>query len=82
MRDELLRRMRTRGIVVDSATYNAASSFIDRQLGAEIARYVFGEAADYTRRLHSDPTVNKALELIEGAATQEDLLRRVPNGKP
>jgi carboxyl-terminal processing protease len=78
MREELLRRMRSRGIVVDSAIYNAGSDLIDRQLASEIARYVFGDAVEYSRRLRGDATVNKALELIDGAATQEELLRRVP----
>ena len=78
MRDELLRRMRSRGIIVDSAIYTAASSLVDRQIGAEVARYVFGDAVDYSRRLRGDPTMNKALELISGATTQQDLLRRAP----
>ena len=78
MRDELLRRMRARGITIDAATYNAASSLVDRQIGAEIARYVFGDAVEYSRRLRGDPIVNKALELIDGAATPQDLLRRAP----
>lgn len=81
MRADLLKRMQSRGIKVDSAVYDAASGLIDRQLGSEIARYVFGDATDYARRLRSDVTVNKALELISGAPTQKDLLRRVPNAK-
>jgi carboxyl-terminal processing protease len=76
MRDELLRRMRARGVTVDSATYAAASTLVDRQITAEIARYVFGDAVDYSIRLRGDAAVNKALELITGAATQQDLLRR------
>ena len=78
MREELLRRMRARGISIDTAIYNAASSLVDRQIAAEIARYVFGDAVEYARRLRTDATVNRALELIGGAATQQDLLRRAP----
>ncbi len=81
MRTELLRRMQARGIKVDPAIYNAASGLIDRQLGSEIARYVFGDATEYSRRLRGDVTVNRALELIAGVTTQQDLLRRVPNSK-
>jgi len=76
MRAELLRRMEARGIKVDAATYNGAAVLIDRQLGTEISRYVFGDATEYSRRLHGDPTVNKALELIDGVTTQQELLRR------
>jgi carboxyl-terminal processing protease len=82
MRAEFLRRLQARGVKVDPMIYNAASTLVDRQLGSEIARYVFGDAVDYARRLRTDATVNKALELIDGTATQADLLRRVPNNKP
>jgi carboxyl-terminal processing protease len=78
MRGELLRRMRSRGITMDSATYDAASNLVERQIGTEIARYVFGDAVEYARRLRTDAAVNKALELIAGAASPRDLLARAP----
>jgi carboxyl-terminal processing protease len=81
MRAELLRRMESRGIKIDAATYNAGSDLIDRQLASEISRYVFGDAVEYSRRLRGDATVNKALELISGVTSQKDLLRRVPSEK-
>ena len=77
MRAELLKRLQMRGVTIDSATYNSAATLLDRAIGSEIARYVFGDATDYARRLRSDVVVNKSLELISGAASQKDLLRRV-----
>jgi len=76
MRDELLRRMRTRGITVDSATYVQASALIDRLIGDEIARYVFGGEALSNRRLRTDSVVAKAVQLMTGATSQRELLGR------
>jgi carboxyl-terminal processing protease len=76
MRAELLRRMRERGIKIDDATYAGAASLIDRVLGYEIARYVFGEQAVFMRRLRDDAVMAKALVFARGATTQKDLLDR------
>jgi carboxyl-terminal processing protease len=81
MRAGLLRRMRRRGITVDDSTYEAASSLIDRVLGYEIARYMFGEEAVFIRRLRADAMMNRALEFARGATTQKELLDRAANAK-
>jgi hypothetical protein len=77
MRAELFRRMRARGIMLDEKLYQSASSLIDRALGYEIARYSFGEAGEYARRLRDDAMVTKAIAFARGATTQQELLSRV-----
>jgi carboxyl-terminal processing protease len=81
MRAELLKRMRERGITVDEATYNAASSLIDRVLGYEIARYAFGEQALFMRRLKDDAMMTKARAFARGATSQQQLLDRAADVK-
>ena len=76
MRAELFRRMRARGITVDEKTFEAARTLIDRQFGYLVARYVFGEPAEFARRLHDDPGVAAALKLTTGATTPQQLLQR------
>ncbi|HEY4307050.1 MAG TPA: S41 family peptidase [Gemmatimonadaceae bacterium] len=76
MRAELLRRMRARGIKIDDATYVAATSLIDRVVGYEVARYVFGDQAVFMRRLRDDAVMAKALVFARGATSQKDLLDR------
>jgi carboxyl-terminal processing protease len=76
MRAELLRRMRSRGVTVDSATFERASALVDRQLGYEIARYVFGTEAEFARRLEVDDAVSRASKLLRGVTTQRQLLER------
>ena len=76
MRAELLRRMRSRGVQVDTAAFDRAAPVVDRQLGYEIARYALGESAEFARRLHDDAQVTRAVQFVRGAATPADLLRR------
>jgi hypothetical protein len=55
---------------------------IDRALGYEIARYVFGPDAEFQRRLHDDATLGRALTIVHGATTQRELLQRAANQPP
>lgn len=77
MRAELYRRMQARGVKIDLATYTASAALIDRLLGNEITRYVFGEAAGYARQLRDDQAVAAAVQFARGATTQKDLFARV-----
>lgn len=70
MRGELLRRMRQRGAVVDSAVYDDAAPLVSRLLGYEIARYVFGRQGEFLRRVRDDEAIRTAVELLAGAGTQ------------
>jgi len=82
MRGELWKRMKARGIVMDSTMYDAAAPLIDRALGYEIARYVFGPDAEFQRRVRDDATLTRALTIVRGATTQRDLLQRAANQSP
>ena len=76
MREALWARMQRRGIVIDRATYDAASQVVDRVLAIEIARYVFGGEAEFRRAVQHDPALQTALELAAGAGSQRELLER------
>ena len=76
MRAELLRRLRTRSVQVDSAVFERATPSVDRLLGYEVARYVFGQASEFARRLHDDAQVARAVQFVRGAASPRDLLQR------
>ena len=54
---------------------------MDRLLSYEIARYVFGDVGEYARRVHDDPVVARAVELIGGATTPDELFKRVGSSK-
>jgi carboxyl-terminal processing protease len=77
MRAELWRRMQSRGITVDTAMFQRASALIDRMIGYEVTRYVFGIEAEYARRLRDDDAVKRTVRLLDGVGTQKELLERV-----
>jgi carboxyl-terminal processing protease len=76
MRDELYRRLRSRGIVLERAVYDSATPLVTRALGAQISRYVFGTGAEFARSLREDAAVIKALDLLAGVESPKALLER------
>ncbi|PYP81381.1 MAG: hypothetical protein DMD35_01305 [Gemmatimonadetes bacterium] len=76
MRDELYRRLQARGIVVDRAAYDSAQAPVNRALGRQITRFVFGTQAEYARTLREDTALAKARELLRGATTPAELVQR------
>ena len=78
MRDELYRRLQARGIVVDRAVYDSAQTLVNRALGVQITRFVFGPQAEFARSLREDADLAKARELLRGTSTPAELVRRSP----
>ena len=66
-----------RGVQLSPELFAAAGRYVDRQLGQEIARELFGDAAATRRRLLADRQLQAALDLINRAGSQEELLRLV-----
>ena len=77
MRNELVRRIRQHGIEISSATLNGARNLLTRQLEYEVLRYVFGRDVETMRRTRDDVQVRRALDLLQGASTPDQLLARV-----
>jgi carboxyl-terminal processing protease len=77
MREQVWQRMRQRGIEIDRGVYDAAAPFVSTFISYDVARYVFGRAAERRRTVLDSPEVQKALELLRGITTQKDLLARV-----
>jgi carboxyl-terminal processing protease len=77
MRDELYRRLQSRGIGVDRAVYDSAQTLVTRALAGQITRFVFGTNAEFARSLREDADLAKARELLRGASTPAELVRRV-----
>jgi len=71
--DEVNRRLRARGVAVPDTVLAGARTLIADDLGAEIARYVFGRAAETRRRMEEDHQVQAALSLARRAKSPQDL---------
>ena len=76
MRDEMWRRMAARKITMERATFDSAATLVDRLLTYEIARYVFGTGTEFLRIARNDEVIAASLDLLAGAPSQGDLLRR------
>ena len=77
MVDEVVRRLRTKGVALPDTVIAGARSLIGQELGIEVARYVFGRPAEFRRRMGNDPQVQQALALARRAKSPADLLARV-----
>jgi carboxyl-terminal processing protease len=74
MVDEVLRRMRAKGVVVSDAVVAGAHSLLVQEIGYQAARYSFGKNAEFSRRMADDRQVQQALTLAQKARTPAELL--------
>jgi carboxyl-terminal processing protease len=74
MRAEVQRRLRARGVAIADSVFGGATRIVDEELGYEIARYNFGQAAERRRRAAGDPQIRKAIELVRGTTSPQALL--------
>jgi len=77
MVDEVVRRLRTKGVTLPDTIIAGARPLMGQELGLEVARYVFGRPAEFRRRMGDDPQVQQALALARRAKSPADLLARV-----
>ena len=74
MVDEVLRRLRTRGVPLPDSVLTGARMLIADDVGYEIARYVFGRPAEVRRHMQEDRQVQAAFALARRAKSPQDLL--------
>ncbi|HEY3011739.1 MAG TPA: S41 family peptidase [Gemmatimonadales bacterium] len=74
MRNQVFERLQQIGLELPRTTFDNASGYVDEQLGYEIARALFGPAAEARRRALSDRQMQTAVRLLRRARTQEEAL--------
>ncbi|MEP6781780.1 MAG: S41 family peptidase [Gemmatimonadaceae bacterium] len=57
----------------DRPTFDAASLWISRSFGYEIARVTFGPDAEFARRSQDDVALQKAVQLLQGSRTAREV---------
>jgi carboxyl-terminal processing protease len=82
MRAEVQRRLRARGVAIADSVFAGGTRLVDEQLGYEIARYGFGQAAERRRRVAGDPQIQRAIELVRGTTSPQALLGLVDRAPP
>ena len=75
MRGEFLAFLEERtGVSFDPELVDAAGDLVDFQLARQVATAAFGESAGLRRAVERSRQVEEAVRLLNGAATQEELL--------
>ena len=71
MREALFQRLQEDRAALSREIFDAAASYVDEQLGYEIARELFGTESVVRRQAKSDRQLQAALRLLRG--------RRIPS---
>jgi carboxyl-terminal processing protease len=74
MRAEVHRRLEDRGVAIADSVFAGGERVVGAQLGYEVARYVFGPAAERERRVVEDAQVREAVALLRGTTSPQALL--------
>lgn len=74
MLDGLRSKLRERGVEMADSLWSGGRNLMALQLGNEIARYVFGRAAELERLARSDRQILQAVDLLLAAGDQQELL--------
>jgi len=72
-RDELLRRLQAKGVIIERKDFDAAGRYVDRLLEQRVARFAFGDSAAKRRDLPYDAPLRKAIDLLDKGTTQKEL---------
>ncbi len=75
MLDELLQRLREKGVSMPNEVWRGASDLVRQQFAYEIERYVFGREAENRRRIRDDGQIQRAIVLLGQARTTLELLQ-------
>ncbi len=75
-RDAVWRGLSARKVVMTRSTFDAAGALVDRQIGYEVARTVFGPDAEFQRRAVDDVALRTARRLATDARSPGQVLAR------
>ncbi len=76
---EVRRRLAERGVTLPDSIFAGGEEVVSEQLGYEVARYVFGPAAERRRRAVGDAEVQQAVALLRGTTSPQALLGLGPS---
>lgn len=75
---DFLRTLPELGVTVEAGAFRAARRFIAHQLEREIALRAWGERGAFQQGARRDVQLSRALELLRGVSSTDELLARVP----
>jgi carboxyl-terminal processing protease len=72
-RDDFFKRLTAAKVNVSRQQFDSVSGYVDRLIGARVARTAFGDSAEKRRDLDLDVQLRKAVELMQHAQSEKDL---------
>jgi len=82
MRSEFLAQLARRGVTLDAHTLAVAGTFLDQQVGYEVAQLSFGRSGGIRRLFDQDPVLEDAQRFASKAKTPADLLELAQSAAP
>ncbi len=82
MRDEFLKRLTAKGVVVEKSEWEAGRRYVDRMLDDRISRRAFGDSTAKRREVSEDRQLQKAMELLRRGRTTAELLALAAQSQP
>jgi carboxyl-terminal processing protease len=76
MLNDVYKQLTARGVDIPRMIYDEASPLVSQLLANDIARFVFGQEAEFRRRVASDKAIAVALDLLTGVRSEAALLDR------
>ena len=73
-RDTLYQRLTRSGVEITRAQYDSSRALVDRLIEQRLARSAFGDSAAFRRWAPEDAQLHRAIELLDGARSQRELL--------
>jgi carboxyl-terminal processing protease len=74
MRQQVLSKLKAKGVDLRPEVFDSASRLIDDQLGYEVTRYVFGRPAEFRRKARDDQQMQAAMGLLRKAQSPKELM--------
>jgi carboxyl-terminal processing protease len=76
MLDEVWKQMVARGVDVPRMIYDESAPLVSSLVAYDIARYMYGQEAEFRRRVANDKVIAIALQIATGATSETQLLDR------
>jgi len=73
-RDTLYQRLSRSGVEIARAQFDSSQQLVDRLIEQRLSRSAFGDSAAFRRWAPDDPQLQRAVELLGGARSQQELL--------
>ncbi|MGH7689196.1 MAG: S41 family peptidase [Gemmatimonadaceae bacterium] len=74
-RGEFIKHLAAKGVDINPKLYAAAPRYLDRLIEDRVSRFVEGDSTAKRRELSDDAPLERAMQLIEKARTQQDLFK-------